>query len=385
GGGRVLVPAGRYNTGPIHLKSNVNLHLAKGALVEFLPDEHRYLPVVRAAYEGNEYMGYSPLLYAFEAENIALTGQGTLNGHGEAPIWAEECIRRLHQRHDGRRLAQMGEEKLPVEQRIFGADCALRPNMVQFLYCRNILLEGVTLKQSPMWMLHPCACSNITVRNVTIHNSVVNGDGFDPESCRDVLVQDCVFNTRDDCIAVKSGRDAEGRRRGLPTENLVMERCRLNPAPAGELSRNGFAIGSEIAGGARNIFVRDCAIHGRGQGIIIKSNTDRGGVIENIHFSNIEIDDQVGRDMQCAILLMMRYGKRPLDGPHPPTFRHMSFERIRAQQARTAFSLEGVPASVIRDIRLKDCAFEVSGPETLIQDAEPPALENVTINGAHLN
>ena len=381
GGGRVLVPSGRFHTGPIHLKSNVNLHLAEGATVEFIPDEHLYLPVVRSAYEGNELMGYSPLLYAFEAENIALTGRGTFYGHGEAPFWSEECIRRLHQRHDGRRLAQMGEENLPIESRVFGSDCALRPNMLQFLYCRNVLIEGLTFKNSPMWMLHPFACNNIALRGVTLCNSAVNGDGFDPESCRDVLVQDCIFQTRDDCIALKSGRDAEGRHRGLPTENVVVERCQLAPAPSIEHSRNGFAVGSEIAGGARNVFVRNCTITGRGTGIIIKSNTDRGGVVENIHFRDIEIADTVGRGMDCAVKLIMNYGKRPLDGPHPPTFRNISFERVQASQAQTAFFAEGVPASIIRDIRLKDCSFAAGSEQFMLNNTEPPILEQVTLNG----
>ncbi len=384
GGGRVVVPAGRFRTGPIRLLSNVNLHLEEGAQVAFIPDEERYLPVVRAAYEGNECMNYSPLLYAFEAENIALTGKGVFDGHGEAAIWAEECIRRLHQRHDGRRLAQMGEENVPVESRVFGAECALRPNMLQFLYCRNLLIEGLTFKNSPMWMLHPFACDNLTLRGVTVYNRSVNGDGFDPESCRDVLVRDCVFITRDDCIALKSGRNAEGRRRGRPAENIVVEHCRLDPAPVIEHSRNGFAVGSEIAGGARNVFVRDCTIRGRHVGINIKSNTDRGGVVENIHFRDIEIADPVGRGMDCAIKLMMTYGKRPLDGPHPPTFKGIRFERVHVTQSRTAFLAEGVPASRIRDVRLKDCTFVADGEPVKLADAEPPVLEQVTLNGRPL-
>ncbi|HPN84696.1 MAG TPA: glycoside hydrolase family 28 protein [Victivallales bacterium] len=385
GGGRVLVPSGRFHSGPIHLKSNVNLHLEHGATVEFIPNEELYLPIVRAAYEGNELMGYSPLLYAFKEENIALSGQGTFNGHGDAPIWTEGCIGRMHQRHDGLRLAKMGEENLPIEQRRFGTDCGLRPNMLQFLYCKNILIEGLTFIQSPMWMLNPFACRNITIRNVTINNSVSNGDGIDPESCSDVLIQDCVLNTRDDCIAIKSGRDAEGRRRNMPTENVVVERCLLNIAPNPQDSRNGFAIGSEIAGGARNIFVRDCVIRSRIRGIIIKSNTDRGGIVENIHFRDIEIDDQVGRGCKSAIIMIMRYGDRPLDGPYPPTFRNFSFERIHAKQIENALALEGSPKSFIRDLRLSDCSFETSDPDLIILCAEAPVLERVSINGVQIN
>src|SRR5690606_27129457 len=212
GGGRVVVPEGTFLTGPIHLKSNVNLYVSEGATVLFDQNPSAYLPAVYTRWEGVELMNYSPLIYAFEQENVAVTGAGVLDGQANSEVWWpwKGQGRRAqpggpHQDAARDRLFRMAAEAVPVEQRRFGPGSYLRPNFVQPYRCRNVLIEGITVRNSPMWELHPVLCENVTVRGVRIESHGPSNDGCDPESCRDVLIEDCYFDTGDDCIALKSG------------------------------------------------------------------------------------------------------------------------------------------------------------------------------------
>ncbi len=255
GGGRVVVPAGEWQTGAIRLQSNVNLHVSEGATLRWIFDPAHH-PVVFTRWEGVECMNYSPLIYAYQQENVAVTGTGTLDGGADGDTWwawnKKEPGEPAIQKTDRDKLNEMGEAGVPVAQRVFGPGHQLRPNFIQPYACKNILIEGVTIVRSPMWELHPVLSQNITVRGVKINSHGPNNDGCDPESCRDVLIEDCVFDTGDDCIAIKSGRNNDGRRVNVPSENLVIRNCTMKDG------HGGVVLGSECSGDIRNVFVENC-------------------------------------------------------------------------------------------------------------------------------
>ena len=257
GGGRVLVPRGAFLTGAIHLKSNVNLHVSQGATIKFSTNPLEYLPPVFTRFEGTECMNYSPFVYSFEQENIAITGQGTLDGSASDENWWAWARRRpggsdALARADMTRLKELAERGVAVAERIFGERHYLRPNFIQPYRSKNVLIEGVRIINSPMWEIHPVLCTNVTIANVNINSHGPNNDGCDPESCSDVLIKNCDFNTGDDCIAIKSGRNADGRRLHVPSQNIVIQECRMRDG------HGGVTIGSEISGGVRNVFAENC-------------------------------------------------------------------------------------------------------------------------------
>ncbi|MGH7975402.1 MAG: glycoside hydrolase family 28 protein, partial [Limisphaerales bacterium] len=247
GGGRVIIPAGEFFTGAIHLRSNVNLHLETNAVLKFSTDPKAYLPVVFTRFEGTELYNYSPLIYALGQKNIAVTGEGTLDGQADGTNWW--AWKKTPARA---RLVKTADENVPVTQRRFGEGGELRPDFVEFNRCKNVLIEGVRIRRSPMWELHPLLCTNVTVRGVNIVSHGPNNDGCDPESCRDVLIENCLFDTGDDCIAIKSGRNNDGRRVNVPSENIVIRNCTMKDG------HGGVTIGSEISGSCRNVFVENC-------------------------------------------------------------------------------------------------------------------------------
>ncbi len=224
GGGRVVVSGGVFLTGAIHLLSGVNLFIAGGATLKFNPDPTNFLPVVFTRYEGTECLNYSPLIYAFEQENIAVTGPGTLDGSASNETWW--ALPRAFRNSPGQ-LVQSTARGTPVSERVFGAGQGLRPNFIQPYRCRNVLIAGVRIINSPMWELHPVLSTNVTVSGVSISSHGPNNDGCDPESCRDVLIEDCTFDTGDDCIAIKAGKDADGRRVNVPSENIIIRHCTM--------------------------------------------------------------------------------------------------------------------------------------------------------------
>ena len=220
GGGRVIVPTGEFLTGAIHLKSGVDLHLEKDAVLKFSTDPNAYLPAVFTRFEGTELYNYSPFIYALNQENIAVTGEGTLNGQAQVSNW------RANTNPGGKaKLLKMAADNVPVEERQFGSGSSLRPDFIEFNRCKNVLIEGVHIRRSPMWCIHPLLCTNVTIRGVEVISHGPNNDGCDPESCKDVLIENCLFDTGDDCIAIKSGRNADGRRIGVPSENLIIRNC----------------------------------------------------------------------------------------------------------------------------------------------------------------
>lgn len=360
GGGKVIVPAGRFLTGPIHLKSNVNLHLHEAAHVLFITDPKAYLPPVLTRWEGVELMGYSPLIYAHGQKNIAVTGKGKLDGQGDRQTWwpwkggrwqggTDWSVDGVPTQDDGRdKLFADAENGVPVEQRIYAEGAYLRPPFFQPYSCENVLIEDVTITGAPFWLINPVLCQSVTVRRVTCASLGPNSDGCDPESCKNVIIEDCFFDTGDDCIAIKSGRNADGRRLNVPAENIVISGCKMRTG------HGGVVIGSEISGGARNIFVENCEFNSPKllRGIRFKTNSIRGGLIENIYYRNIEIGE-----VQNAIVIDFHYEEGDA-GSFDPTVRNIEIRDLICHKAKRVFQVRGFQRAPIKNLRLINATFE---------------------------
>jgi polygalacturonase len=376
GGGRVVVPAGRFATGPIHLRSNVNLHVTKEATVLFSTDPRAYLPAVFTRFEGMEFMGYSPLIYAFEQRNVAVTGEGTLDGQAsDANWWAWKGARG---RTEGTqtpardRLMAMVEAGTPVAQRVLADGSYLRPQFIQTYRCRNVLIEGVTIRNSPMWEIHPVLSTNVTVRKVHIATHGPNNDGCDPESCRDVLIEDCYFDTGDDCIAIKSGRNADGRRINVPSENIVIRGCQMKDG------HGGVTIGSEISGGVRNVFAEKCTMDSPNldRALRFKNNAARGGVLEHIYMRDVTIG-QVA-DSVLSIDLYYEEGQK---GSYVPVIRDVEMRNVTSKKSKYGIYARAYEKSEISDIRIIDCRWDGVASGNVTEGVRGLVLRDVTING----
>lgn len=374
GGGRVVVAGGVFLTGAVHLKSNVNLHIAEGATLRFNSDPAKYLPVVRSRYEGIEVMNFSPPIYAFEQENIAVTGKGTLDGIGARSVARRPSVAPgappLLTTTD---LNEMGEKGVPVEQRIFGDKGPIRTNFVVPYRCRNVLIEDIHIINSPMWALNPVLSTNITVRGVNITSHGSNNDGCNPDSCRDVLIENCLFDTGDDCVAIKSGKDADGRRVNVPSENIIVRNCVMKDGHA------GVGLGSENSGGVRNVYVEDCRMDSPQfkRALRLKTNSERGGIIENVFFRNVE----VGQVTDSILGIDLVYG-RVFDGPRPPIVRNVRMENVTGAKAARVLSIVGAPTSVIENVRIVNSVFKgVEEPDLLVRSGIV-TYENVSIEAA---
>jgi len=373
GGGRVVIPAGEWFTGAIHLQSNVNLHVSKGATLKFLTDPKKY-PIVFTRWEGVELMNVSPFIYAWEQENIAITGEGTLDGQADWDNWwgwnKKEPGKVTRQKAARDRLLQMGETNVPVAQRVFGPDDHLRPNFIQPYRCKNILIEGVSIIRSPMWEINPVLSENITVRGVKIHSHGPNNDGCDPESSRDILIEDCVFDTGDDCIAIKSGRNNDGRRVGVPTENIVIRNSKMLDG------HGGVVLGSECSGGIRNVFVENCEMDSPNldRALRFKNNAVRGGVLENVFMRDV----RVGRVGEAVLTIDFRY-EEGSKGDFKPVVRNVQLENVTSSASPRALYIRGIPAGVIEGIRVKNCQFnDLTEPE-VVEHAGIVTFTNVTL------
>lgn len=365
GGGRVIVPEGTYlSNGPLHLLSNVNLHLEQGGTILFGTNPKDYLPAVLVRWESTRCYNYSPLIYAYGQENIAITGAGTLDGQAQE-FWGEW---KLKQAPDQKTLRAMGANLVPLGQRVFGEGHFLRPSLCELYDCKNILLEGVTFKRSPFWTIHPVFCANVTVRKVHVEPGTTNDDGCDPDSCRDVLIEDCVFDTADDNIAIKAGRDQDawGDR---PCENIVIRHCTSE--------NRAYAIGSEMSGDIRNVFILDCAVGNvTTSAIDIKSNSDRGGIVENVWVRGLRIES-------CYFCIRLWTNYKGITGhPYPAQYRNFHFEDIVCRNATQAgISSLGSVVKPIEDIHLKNIMIEKAARDTAIANTRGWINENVRING----
>jgi len=380
GGGQVLVPAGRFLTGPIHLKSNVNLHVTEGATVLFSTDPSDYSDLVLTRWEGVECMNYSPLIYACDQQNIGITGSGVLDGQGSdenwwswkgknRPGWKEGMP---DQKADRTELFAMAEKGVPVGDRVFGEGHYLRPNFVQPYRCRNILIEGVTFRNSPMWFIHPVLCTNVTVRDLTVVGPGPNNDGCNPESSKDVLIRNCYFDTGDDCIAIKSGRNADGRRVNVPSENIVIQDCRMKDG------HGGVVVGSEISGGVRNVYAENCLMDSPNldRALRIKTNSIRGGTIENIFARNIEVGE-----VSEAVFKINFFYEEGDAGEFTPVVRNISIENLTCKKGLYAIWIRAYERSPVENLLLEECRFEGIQKESVLEGVRGLSLRQVTVNG----
>jgi polygalacturonase len=367
GGGRVLVPEGKWLVvGPIHLRSNVNLHLAEGSHVLFSAEPKDYLPVVFARFEGTEVMNFSPLIYALDQENIAVTGTGTLDGQASNENWW--AWKSGGGDGDAGRLVKMADDGIPPDERLFGDGSHLRVNFVQPIRCKNVLIEGVTILRSPMWEINPVLCQNVTVRGVKVDTHGPNNDGCNPESCNGVLIEDCTFDTGDDCIAIKSGRNADGRRLNTPSENIVIRNCTMRDG------HGGVTLGSEMSGGVRNVFVENCFMSSPNldRAIRLKSNTRRGGYLENMFVRNIE----VGEVREAVLHIDLRYMNET--GDHIPTVRNIHLDQVSSQKSEHPLFLLGIESSPMENIVITNCRFENAEKPSVIEFVDSLIMRNVT-------
>lgn len=374
GGGRVLVPVGEWETGAIHLKSNVNLHLVKGSTLRFSANPEAYLPVVQTRWEGIECLNYSPFIYAWEQENIAVTGEGILDGSASYDNWwgwtVKDADKKSLASPDTAKLNEMSVQGVPVAQRVFGAGHHLRPSFFQPYRCRNVLIEGVTIVRSPMWEVTPALCTNVIVRGVKINSHGPNNDGCDPDSCRDVLIEGCEFDTGDDCIAIKSGRNDDGRRVGVPAENHIIRNCAMKDG------HGGVVIGSEISGGCRNIFVENCKMDSPSleRGLRFKSNARRGGVVENVYMRNVEI----GRVAEAVLTVDHQYEEGP-KGEFQPVVRNVVIENVTSKSSPRVLWIAGIPKGTIDNILFRNCTFNGVETAEVVENAGRFYFDKVTI------
>jgi unsaturated rhamnogalacturonyl hydrolase len=372
GGGRVIIPAGQWNTAAIHLKSGVNLHVSEGATLSFSTNPEDY-PLVMTRWEGVECYNYSPLIYAYGQKNVAVTGSGTLDGQADLSnwwSWNDKRQRPTRQVKARDQLIAMGESGLPVDQRKFGAGHYLRPNFIQFYRCENILIEGITILRSPMWVIHPVLSQNVTVRNVNVLSHGSNNDGCNPESCRDVLIENCKFDTGDDCIAIKSGRNNDGRRVNVPSENIVVRGCVMADG------HGGVVMGSEISGGVRNVFVDNCEMDSPNldRALRFKSNAQRGGTIENIFMRNVRI----GKVAEAVVTIDFLY-EEGANGPHKPTVRNVYLEKVTSAASPRVLMILGYEGAEIENIQITDSHFSGLTDPDSVSHAGEIRMRNVTV------
>ena len=351
GGGRVVVPAGcTFLTGAIELKSGVNLEVQEGAVLLFAFEPQLY-PIVETSWEGLDCYNLSPCIYAFKAQDIAITGKGTINGGGSNDTWWPWCGSARFGWKEGMvaqklgarpRLLKNGEDGVPMrdeqgqptKERTFGPEDGLRPQLICFNECQRMLIEDVTLLDSPFWVIHSLKSQDIIVRRVHINNDGPNGDGCDPESCDRVLIEDCFFNTGDDCIAIKSGRNRDGRERAMPSQNIIVRHCEMKNG------HGGIVIGSEISGGARNIFAHDCVMDSPAleRVLRIKTNSCRGGIIENIYMRDVKVG--TCREAVLKINLDYEHNEVCCRGFYP-TVRNVFMERVTSQKSKYGVLIMG--------------------------------------------
>jgi hypothetical protein len=337
GGGRVVIPPGVWLTGAIHFKSNIELHLADGAELRFSTNPADYLPPVFVRWAGFECWNYSPLIYARDCVNIAITGRGRLEGQGKAWWgWVKD------QDRVSRKLYDTVLAGVDVEKRLFASEKEpLRPQFVQPINCRNVLIEGISFTSGPFWTIQAVYCENVLVRNITITNEGPNNDGFNADSCRNVIVEHCTFATGDDSVAIKSGLNEDGWRVGRPSENVIVRHCRMMRG------HGGVVIGSDMSGGVRNVFVHDCDFSGSLMGIRLKSSRGRGGVVENVWYRDLDLGDIIGQAITVHTDYKAYFGS---DQGKAPTFRKIHISDVTCRKAGQAVRLSGLPEQPIEDV-----------------------------------
>ena len=394
GGGRVVVPAGQtFKTGAISLKSHVNLHVEEGAVLLFAFEPELY-PIVETSWEGLECFNLSPCVYAFKATDIAVTGKGTIDGSGSNETWWPWCGAPkfgwkegiISQKYEARpRLLKNGEDGIPMyneqgqrsPERVFGPKDGLRPQLVSFNNCERILIEDVTLLRSPFWVIHPLHSTDITVRRVKMINEGPNGDGCDPECCDRVLIEDCFFNTGDDCIAIKSGRNRDGRERNMPSKNIIIRNCTMHNG------HGGVVVGSEISGGCQNVYAHDCVMDSPNLDRVlrIKTNSCRGGIIENINMRNIK----VGQCGEAVIKINLDYEHNEICcRGFNPTVRNINVENVTCNKSNYGTLIVALDTVCnVYDVNIRNCQFNgVANGNKITGQTRDIRYDNYFVNGS---
>lgn len=366
GGGKIVVEAGTYLIkGPIHLSSNMNLHLEEGARLVFGNRPEDYLPVVLTSWEGTRAYNYSPFIYAKGASNVAISGKGEIDGNA-SDSWS--TWKHL-QDPDKKVIRAMNNEAVPLEERVFGAGHFLRPHLIQFYECENILVEDVKISDSPFWCLHFVFSKEITVRRISYEAFNYNNDGIDPESSENVLIEGVVFGNGDDNIAIKAGRDLEARSLNRPSKNIVVRNCLFS-------GYNAIAVGSEMSGGVNNVFVEDCSYGGEViYGFYLKGNRDRGGMVHDIYARNIVFDTT-----KAAIIIDSDYKKQ--GSCCPPRFKNIYIENVRANYASNyGIYLNGSPQEHLDSIFISDVEILSAAEPLSVSNTDYLEMNNVWIGG----
>jgi len=396
GGGTLTVPSGIWFTGPIVFRSNINLHLESGALILFSPDFNLY-PLVKTVYEGTETQRCQSPISGKNLENIAITGKGAINGSGDA--WRPLKKSKVTDAHWKSVINSGGVLKdpelwLPSEKALKGDSIMannlqksiksedwssikdyLRPVMISFTECKNVLLEGVLFENSPSWNIHPLMCENLIIDNIDVRNPSYsqNGDGLDIESCKNVIVTDCSFDVGDDAICIKSGKDEEGRHRAIPTQNVIVNNCRVFKG------HGGFVVGSEMSGGVKNISVSNCQFMGTNIGLRFKSVRGRGGVVENIYINNINMFDIIHEPLSFDLYYFTkRSDEIPVVDETTPVFRDIHISNIIARNSNKAMFFNGLPEMNISNINVENVII-TSKQGAELSDAQNINFKNVGI------
>jgi len=364
-GGTIIVPKGIYKiNGPIHFVSNVNLKIEKGAKIKFSDNPKDYLPLVLTSWEGTMLYNYSPLIYANNCTNIALTGEGIIDGEG-GKIWKTFKAKEGEGKNRSR---EMNHNNNPISERKFGEGYFLRPQMIQFLNCKNILVENIRIENSPFWCLHLLKSESITIRGISYKSLNHNNDGIDPEYAKDVLIENVNFDNGDDNVAIKAGRDHEGRANAAtPSENIVIRNCNFK-------GLHGVVIGSEMSAGVRNVFVENCKTAGYlKRGIYLKTNADRGGYIKDIFVRNIKLDEVE----DCLYITANYHGEGK---GFQSDISNVHFSDITCNKAsESGIVIQGFPDKKIRNISLKNIEIKSAKNALSNENAENVLMTDVFI------
>lgn len=403
GGGKVVIPEGLWLTGPVVLQNNVNLHVEKNALVLFSGDADLY-PLVRTSFEGLDMLRCQSPVSAMNAENIAITGHGVLDGSGDSwrPVKRNKMTDgqwksllksggvvdesgKVWYPNEGALKASIltgSKEKREISNSEWeGMKRWLRPVLLSIVKSKRVLLEGVTFRNSPSWCLHPLSCEDLTLNGVKVFNPWYsqNGDALDVESCKNVVVTNSLFDAGDDAICIKSGKDADGRRRGEPCENVLVKN---NTVLHGH---GGFVVGSEMSGGVRNVYVADCTFIGTDVGLRFKSTRGRGGVVENVYVDNINMINIPGD----ALIADLYYAVKDAPGaPVPavteetPSFKNIHISNISCKGAGRAMFLNGLPEMPIENFSVRNMRITDAQQGAFINKVAGVTLENIEIETA---
>lgn len=385
-GGKVVIPKGYVYTGAIHLEDNVNLHFEDDSYLMFTTDYSQYENVL-TRWEGVVCYNYSPMIYAYQKKNIAITGNGIVDAQAtKEEYWLpwknNKYLPNETQDNDRKMLFKMGEDGTDVESRVFGEGHYLRPSFVQPYECENVLIEGITVNNAPFWMVHPVMSNYVTVRDVTVESNGYNNDGINPDSCKNVVIEDCTFKTGDDCVAVKSGRNNDARTLAIPCENIVVQN---NTYVTGKGAC--VTIGSEMSGDIRNVFYRDNKSESTVehlQAISVKTNGDRGGTVEGIYIKGIEAANTEDR----AVLITMYYEEGDTEVTTPVIkdifIEDCDFKCEKPESEKDIISIWGYARSLVSNVQFKDCTFEGCDYPLNIHNVEGLSFENCTVNGSKL-